>query len=413
MDTNRHTYEIVINEANNAPKKFTYEGTYGHKPGDEFVNMPVAFRVYKDKAYIFIEGSDSPEDRIIDFSADEIRDSLRKVYLYHLLHYGKELTPKKMSLFYNNKEYFYDKETPNFPFMTSMITIPSDYQLIPFDDELIFRIIKESKSKQFKKDEYACLYAFLGGVGKEHANDQFIYYWTAINSYYNLVAREYNKMLEEELANDRVYQALSNREKKSIKDKYLSLSRDEKSMHALSILYTVDKRCTKARHTKLNNSNNDGNSDSSSDDNAIIVAMSTWFHEWNDKWGDMLHMLKNPSNNPHLMRLRELVFDKLCFSFIDAYAWVTFKFPYIFRCNSIHGSRAYLAFAGYDEPELMMVKGMCYAMRDFLNENIKKVFQKELLSEEDYRRIKYMCANYLPSSLESPNVQNYLKEIRI
>ncbi|MCQ2522203.1 MAG: hypothetical protein MJ105_07475 [Lachnospiraceae bacterium] len=409
--TNKNNYEIIINDASSDMGIPSYEGKYKHKPGEHFVYIPVSFIVSENRAYICVTDSDAPTERILDFSADEIRDTLRKTYLYHLLHFGKELTPAKMTLRIDGQEYIYDDTTSNFPFMFSMLRVPSDFHLTSFAEELILKIIKESKSMQFKKDEYACLYAFLGGLGKEHYNDQFIYFWTAINAYYNLIAKEYNTKLGVGLDADATYQLLDENDQKTIK-RILSLGGDEKNMHALSLLYSRDTTIKKARPTMLRNFDPNAVKDRRSDENFIIITMSTWFCEW-QQWEDMLHSLKTlDANDEHLISLKESIFDKLRFKHIDPYAWVTFKFPYIFRCNSFHGSRAYLAFAGYNEPELKMVQGMCYAMRDFLNENIKNVFEKELLNEDAYKKIRFMCANYQNTQYESDAVQRFLKTLR-
>lgn len=406
-------YEIIINEAKDLTSTPTHEYNYYH-PIEHHAHILIAFSVFQNNAYIRIVDSNSPAERIKNFSADEIRDTFRKVYLYHILHFGKELTPKTITIKINGEEMTYCEKDckPEFPFVFSMITVPDDFSLTRFDNDLIIKIIKESKTKQFKSDKYACLYAFLGGIGKSYINDQFIYFWTAINAYYNCISASYNNMLLAELNEDAKFNTLSDDDKKSLKT-FIGLVNDEKNLHALALLSSRNTTFNKAKPTKIKNyAPNKGGNDRRDGENSIIIDMSTWFQKWNHNWEEMLTALKQYTPIPKdptddKVGLKD-IFQKLCYKQIDPYAWVVFKFPYIFRCNSLHGSRAYLAFAGYNEPELLMVEAMCYCMRDFLNANIQNIFKKELLSSEEYERIKVMCANYQSLNNLSEEAQNYL-----
>lgn len=402
------SYEIIINNAEGSIDRATYEGKYKHKPADSFVSFPIKFNVNINNAYICISDSDSPIDRVRDFSADEIRDTFRKVYLYHLLHFGKELSVHTITLKINGEETTISENdgVAEFPYMFSMLTIPDTFKLNTFDDELIFKIIETSKTQQYKRDEYAGLYAFLGGIGKLYVNDRFIYYWTAINAFYNCISSCYNNKLYSELAEDPDYTALSEKDQKELRT-FLHLGYDEKNMNALAILYAKDPNVKKIRPTMLKTTSENKRDD----ENFIINTMSAWLQNWNNDWDALLTALKEytpGSRNENIDKLKTDLLVKFRCRYMDPYAWMVFQFPYIFRCNSFHGSRAYLAFAGYNEPELLMDEAMCYCMGDFLNENIHKLFKDELITDDEYAKLKYMCANYISIYNLSEDAQNYL-----
>ena len=118
-----------------------------------------------------------------------VKDSLRKIYLLHAMAMDSRLWIETITVTRNEETAVYDKTTPDFPFLYSMLRsqelkLPESWRR----ERFLRNVLNRTKSETDNDARYACLFSFLAGTGKRFEIEKFTCYWTAMNAHYNYVA---------------------------------------------------------------------------------------------------------------------------------------------------------------------------------------------------------------------------------
>ena len=115
-----------------------------------------------------------------------VKDGLRRMYLLHAMAMDSRLWIETITVTRNEESAVYDENTPDFPFLFSMLTarelkLPESWRQERFLEDVLSR----PKSETDNDARYACLFSFLAGTGRVYESEKFTCYWTAVNGHYN------------------------------------------------------------------------------------------------------------------------------------------------------------------------------------------------------------------------------------
>ena len=176
----KHRYTITVNGVpeNGVTIDYKYGGT------------ACALTCAKDCARLEFGMSTKKDIHTPDFFQNKlVKDSLRKIYLLHAMAMDSRLWIETITVTRNEETAVYDKTTPDFPFLFSMLRgkelkLPESWR----EERFLRNVLNRPKSETDNDARYACLFSFLAAPGKQFEVEKFTCYWTAMNAHYNYVA---------------------------------------------------------------------------------------------------------------------------------------------------------------------------------------------------------------------------------
>ena len=180
----KHQYTLTVNNLpeNGVTIHYKYGGT------------ACALTCAKDCAELRFEMGSKKEISEADFFRNKlVKDALRRMYLLHAMAMDSRLWIETITLKRNEESAEYNKETPDFPFLYSMLRckelkLPEKWR----EEQFLGNVLSRPKSETDNDARYACLFSFLAGTGKRFEIEKFTCYWTAMNAHYNYVAARTN-----------------------------------------------------------------------------------------------------------------------------------------------------------------------------------------------------------------------------
>ena len=359
----KYKYEIVINKKVDKNISNEMEYQFGNTKG-------IVLKIQENAAIISMElSTKKTEEQFVSFNVKQFRDAFRKISLIHVLYYGKNLKVKKICINIDGEKHTFTKDNKNFPFMFSMISMCNVNYLNTYDWELVKEIVNKPKTIQDDDKKYACLYSFLCSLGREYYIDRFTNLWTSVNAFYNSLAEKFHEAMD---GDNRLSDT-------KLKEKLSFIRKDEKGVDAAASIFGGGEIVNKIKTEKT--------------ELEIIHYMSDYFRKWSEQgYEKMLESVKNNNiKDERIVELNEYAENMGC----NAYAWILFRFPYIVRCNLLHGNRVSPVISAYNDPEILILEALCYVISDFLNDNIRWLFEQKELNDEEYDILLRFAANYV------------------
>lgn len=176
----KHRYTITVNRTPENGVSIDYK--YGA--------TPCVLTCARDCAQLTFEMGTKKDIAEADFFRNKlVKDSLRKMYLLHAMALDSRLWIQTITVTRNGETAVYDRQTPDFPFLFSMLRakelkLPGKWR----EERFLRNVLTLPKSATDNDARYACLFSFLAGTGKRFEIEKFTCYWTAMNAHYNYVA---------------------------------------------------------------------------------------------------------------------------------------------------------------------------------------------------------------------------------
>ena len=354
----KHSYVIHIN------------GGYQRNPQTyKFGNTKnITLAIGRQKATVTFEmGKRKTHDELIHFSLKLFRDAYRKVYFLHAIMHGEGLTVRQLLISIDGEERSYDGNTPNFPFLFSMIG--KNLCLDPSWEGVTGAFLSTTKTEQDEDLRFSAACAYLASLGRNYEIDRFSNLWTAMNAYYTYRKVCYERYLET------VYGVQLDT------NKQLKISGEANLIG--SLVWQFDghyKNVDKPEIEKIWRKNYDVEK--------ILAKMKS--EELGDLYEASFLALSEEIEFPKIyqsMERRAAEFELTLFSFL------LLEYPYHWRCNYFHGNRGTPLVAAYNDYELSVLRCHNYFLQRFLNQEIPKMFKEDFWDETKQRRTEAFVIN--------------------
>lgn len=333
----QHQYKIQINNTVARANQFVYD--FGH-------TKSITLRIKKNAAQICSSMTVAKQfEDIVGLKVKLVHDALRKVQLLHTILYGTELTVKKIIVFVDDESHTYDRKTPYFPFLFSILPKEDFDPERTWDrTELKQAVLSSPKTSANKDLRFASLYAFLGAMSKEYEIDKFSSLWTSMNAFYNYVAEQSYEISE-------------------VQPKELKQERGRIGF-LLRLLGCGKEIPTRNRQDNCERDYRQvGNCLCRLSQEEIEGLCTTLASHSREQQVDFIDHRFSPIN---------VLAQKLA---ITPYGLILLEYPYYLRCRYFHGDQATLLFSGYNDPEISALRVVNYILKEFLLREIPKMFQ--------------------------------------
>lgn len=377
----KHVYTIKFNKGSKA-KEFIYK----------FGNVRnISIRISSQRATVlFVSGAEySPED-LVAFKSKLFRDAYRKVYLLHALLMNQGLAVNSIEVTIDGITCYYDKTTPFFPFMFSLIErkplgLSNEWKL------LIPEALSTPKSTMDKDLRFVSAFSYLSSRKKRYEVEQFTNLWTAMNAYYSYIAQQFEYSLRRELG-------IGNKEGALHND--LSIQRiDSRSIGALCWILCSEKYRVITRKE----------ADALWKDNYRTESLICNLNE--NQIQELYAASKAElGGTPLPPEYKELSQCAELFG-LPLFNYLLLTFPYHWRCNLFHGNRATILFTAYNDYEVRVLHTVNYFLSRFLNEEIPKMFE-DTFFEPNYEKMKAFMRLKTQKSIGSNGFDNQFLKIR-
>ena len=355
----KHRYTITVNKA--ARGRNTYAYSFGR-------TKDIRMSLVKDGVTIRFEMSvlRTPED-FSGLRVNVFRDALRKAYLLHTVIYDSALTIRSISLDIDGTVTVFDKTTPHFPFVFSMLEY-GKYSLgnIRGDPDVIRAILSDTKTSSAWDEKYCALYSYMLSTSRQYEMDRFLSLWTSMNSLYNLLAIRFENCIGKEASDSGT----------DIPKKYRIHRKDNPSIGALI--------CLMHPGTVLPKNPDDRPEYKTAYRDISRLIQDTVISERDKLYESSLKEMDGGLRDGEFAELYGLA-DSLN---IPLYIFLLIIYPYWLRCNYFHGSKAQPIVAGYVDPEYRDLKLINTFLARFLADNIPKMFGTGELTEHEVGLIK-------------------------
>lgn len=357
MAARKHTYTITVNQR--PAMRDLYEYTYRR--------VPCAIATASGRAVITVRSTvEKTHDELMQ-DWDLVTDALRKAHLLHIMRHSQRLRVRTITASIDGVEKTYNAGSPGFPFLYFMLPpmeldLPASWQDPAFQQA----VLDNTKSRISEDLNFACLYSFLAGIGKEFEIERFSCYWTAMNAYYHAMTDRFNAMSKDRSDN-----------------KTLKENNDTASISAL--LRVLD--CGSGL-----------NSRKVRDDNAAMYRDITYaFRRIRDDVLPQLYrqLYENKADRAYIPgvplgdapNLADHLRTCLPIAGISAFGFLLLDYPYYMRCNYLHGNRATPLFASLRDPEVAAFRVLNLFLESFLKDAIPRMFSPDWITEEMYEAI--------------------------
>lgn len=350
----KHEYAIVINSGSKRGSRFIYR--YGGTDGITIVlakgNAAVSFGMTVLKR---------PEDFMTaDFML--FRDAMRKIYLLHAVLFDSALEIGRITLSIDGEETVFDRTTPHFPFVFSMLT-GSELSLgrICGCPEIVDAVLESTKSGSENDLKQCALQAYLLSKSRQFETDRFMNLWTSMNAFYGEIA-----IRAEEAISRRTDTA-----RKDLQSKYRLYKLDNPSIGALIRL--IQPGFVFPRKP-----------DDIPEYRKAYRLIGRSLAAIGDLDIDELYdeAFGSKDNDPGKTKNKPL-YEAAAPLGISLYVFLLLVYPYWLRCSYFHGSRVQPVVAAYSDPELLDLSVVNGFLDRFLSDNIPGLFGSGELTESE------------------------------
>lgn len=360
----KYTYQIILNDAAKTGQPILYK--FG-------MTSDIQLYIYPQKAIIEFEmGSKKTVDDLLSFKVKIFRDAFRKVYLLHALKYDCGLEVKKMQIMADKEVKLFDAETPNFPFLFSMIE-PRPLGVGNQWEAAMDRILELPKTKQDTDHRFSALFSLLASSSRSYRIDRFTNLWTAMNAYGNYIAECYESSLKKKYVLDNM--------------DYLGSKKKTDRVNRSLFLYRQDVKITKVL--------------------SLLVHSPLEFIDTTELWKDY-YGVQNALSKISASDYSELYEEarkalspdyelqekykelEACANRFHRplFVFLLIEYPYHLRCKFLHGSFSTILFSAYNDYEIACLGVVNYFLNRYLNEVLPDLFHPDYWTEARFEEIQ-------------------------
>lgn len=387
-----HVYEIFINSGCTVKKPFIYK--FGSTKNIEL-------HIKKNNASIRYKKNVSKDhEALISFSDLTFKDAYRKVFLLHGVLFDQDIVIKNITISIDGIKVCYDERTDGFPFVYSMIS-KTPMHLLPSwkSREFCTGLIEQPKSKSNNDFKQISVLSFLCSKGRAYVMDRFTNLWTSMNAYYNWYADLYNGYFRKKYHYDKeCYEDIKKHLPEELKKKLNDL-RDEdisKVPGSSGLIVFGDNDCLKMLMSSIDKERAYINARRFERNVTLRAKLHQFSSELSSLSTDKLEALysyslsllkgRQVASTDEFFPLKKMVTD------MDGhclYFFLVFEFPYICRCNLLHGAKAPLLLSYENEHEVRQLRAAGFFVEKFLEERIplmvtgETALSESLLSEKE------------------------------
>lgn len=350
----KHLYTIKIN-GGSKQQSFIYQ--YGQVKN-------ISLYIGKQRATVLYQiGTKRDANDVVAFKDKLFGDAYRKVYLLHALIQNQGLKVKSIEVIIDDMSTYYDNSHPLFPFMFSMIQ-KEELGLCEKWNEITPEVVPLPKTKMESDRRFTAMFSYLASKSKQYEVERFTSLWTAMNAYYFDIASNYECLLRQELGIEGTLE---------IPNSLCLRKKDTASIGALCwILSGRYRKVPEKEADKIWNKYETEKILCNYDQLQIQALYKAAKRE--------LSGVPLPKKYEALSACADKFGAPL-------YTYLLLLYPYHWRCDLFHGSRATLLFCAYNDYEIAVIRAVNYFLDMFLNEHIPETFQSDF-GVKHYERVK-------------------------
>ena len=319
-------------------------------------------------------------DELIAFKDGVFKDAYRKIFLLHGILFDQDINVKTVTISVDEIKETYTKNTEGFPFIYSMISkspmqLPKEWKT----KEFCYHLIENPKSKSSNDFKQISVLAFLCSKGRPYIVDRFTNLWTSMNAYYNWYADIYNEYFRKKYHYDReTYEKIRKNIPDEMKYDFDNLRNETLSNgRQFSFITSGDANCMKLLMESIDTngaiiktSQFDSNVAMRAKLHAFANALSALsYDELERLYSYSMSLLQGRQINTG-DEFYDLVMHIKSMNRQNEYFFLVFEYPYICRCNYLHGSKALLLLSYENEFEIRRLKAASFFVEKFLSEKI-------------------------------------------
>lgn len=352
----KYSYKIVINKEIKSQKHYEY--SYGK-------TKDISISISKDSIIAeFYMSVKKTHDDFKNLKVDVFRDLLRKSYLLHAVIYDSALSIKTISVYINDEKVEFDKKTPMFPFVYSMIE-QNQLKLgrIKGDKRIIYTILNNTKTKSNEDMRLCSLYAYMLSQSKKYEVEKFLNLWTSMNAYYNV----YAKCFEE-----------------------IRIKREDFKKKNKNRIYKIENKCLGMMIRLIeNNALFPNKPDDKEEYKTAYKMMQYTLPEYVSSNLEQLYNESKENINKSVKASDFIELYKIVEPLnLSLYVFLLIVFPYHIRCNIFHGSNVIPIVASYKDLEISNLRIVNMYLEKFLSDNIPHLFDETIMNENEYLLVK-------------------------
>ena len=353
----KYRYTITINGVPKKPTMYTYK--YGNTDG-------IVLKVSAQKAIVSFQMAVKKEfDDIILFRVKIAKDALRKMHLLHTLCYNSSLTVKRIIVEVDDEKQIYTEQTQGFPFFFSMLNSKNFGWEQGWNSDRWITVLSGTKTQTDNDYRFVALFSYLSGQSKSFEIDRFTCLWTAMNAHYNYIAKCY----EDQLCHKHGYAS-----RKEIKKQRL-LENDARSIGALlRILECGEKKPTR-----------DEKDANIKDYGALKEHLQQLTYAETELLYEDLYVHRKELEYCPAGTLGMHLKTCTAHARMSAYGYMLLEYAYYLRCRYIHGGKATVLFATYQDAELAALRIVNYFLSQYLKKEIPAMFDSDYFTEAMYK----------------------------
>jgi len=362
----KHVYKILINgNPSKNVRRFTYN--YGSTSDIEIsvsnkkVSIQYKMNVYKDALSI----AKKPDNLV--------RDAMKKVFLVYVLLHEECIRLNSITIYIDDEEFLIsDRDSAIYRIHTMMAGNKIDLPDFWKTDEFISYLLSSTKSSGEKDGRYSGICSFLVAESRKYEIDKFIGLWTAMNAYYSYFTYKGVDVMANKFGVDKVYfKNIADNDKKALSVMMLLfLNNAERPMVNTDKDKPEDKEAFRVIGDEL----------AALDNSEIIKLYSESFKALKNK--ELAKTLKDRfKNNERSSKLKNLS-GVAAYKSIEFFFLIVFLFPYLCRCNFVHGRKPVLITVFEDEYELAYIKKVNILLELFLKEHLPLSFSDYNFDDE-------------------------------
>lgn len=302
---------------------------------------------------------------LTSFASLLFRDAFRKVYLMHAFQQNQGLVIRKITIVIDGESTVLLNDTPNFPFLFSMIPNHS-LNLCDAWCSICPQVLALPKSKMDEDLRFAAVFSYLQSKGRDYEIDRFTNLWTAMNALYTWIAKQYERCFSPSAAVS------------------IFASNDSCSIGALARL--IAQQYTQKKRTAL-----DALWRSFYDTEKYLRAHDTpqEIEQLYDVAFNSIHGISPPEDYAPIVACAKR------FS-VPLFTFLLLTYPYRWRCKLFHGNRTTALLTAYNDYELAVLHTVNYFLDRFLNEEIPKIFDEGYWTTEKQDAIDSYLRTFEP-----------------